>query len=603
MNRYRAISDYAVIGNGHTAALISRRGAVDWCCLPRFDSGAVFCRLLDDERGGFFEVAPTGDFRVTRRYIDTTNILETTFITDRGTLRLTDFMPAPADENPSPRSPHSLLRRLECLRDTVEVRIECRPTFDFAREPADFLIGSEGVVARTSSEQLEYCSTLSVIARDKAFNGTHTLHEGDVHWIALTYAPAADAVPGLSAGECDAEFDRTMLYWQHWASQCEYDGPYRDLVLRSALALKLLIFAPSGGIIAAPTTSLPDEIGGERNWDYRYTWLRDSGMLLDSLQQLGYHEESKRFIDWLERLCLQCQDDLRIMYRVDGEPAPDERSLSHLSGYKESRPVRIGNGATDQRQIDVYGHVLDAVVLCFERMPRPLNPDLWKFLCRLADRAASGWEEPDHGPWEIRGEAKHYLYSKLYCWVGLDRAIRFAEERQLGGDLAKWKEQRARLRHRIESQGYDSQRGAFTQAFDTKLLDATALALSLTEFLDASDPRMASTIKQIDAELSRNGLLYRYRNDDGLPGRDATFTLCGFWMVMNLALAGKEEQARRRFDRLCSFANDVGLMSEQIDADTGLSLGNFPQGFSHLGLIRAALHLRDMNEQKNVHKE
>ncbi|EMI15554.1 glycoside hydrolase 15-related protein [Rhodopirellula maiorica SM1] len=311
MNRYRAISDYAVIGNGYTAALISRRGSVDWCCLPRFDSGAVFCRLLDDERGGFFEVAPIGDFKVTRRYIDSTNILETTFITDTGTLRLTDFMPAPTDENPSPRSPHSLLRRLECLRGTVEVRIECRPTFDFAREPADFLIGSEGVVARTSSEQLEYRSTLSVIARDNAFKGTHTLHEGDSHWIALTYALAADGVPGLSAGECDAEFDRTMLYWQRWASQCQYEGPYRDLVLRSALALKLLIFAPGGGIIAAPTTSLPDEIGGERNWDYRYTWLRDSGMLLDSLQQLGYHEESKHFIDWLERLCLQCQDEFR----------------------------------------------------------------------------------------------------------------------------------------------------------------------------------------------------------------------------------------------------------------------------------------------------
>ncbi|EMI21825.1 Glycoside hydrolase 15-related domain protein [Rhodopirellula maiorica SM1] len=389
-----------------------------------------------------------------------------------------------------------------------------------------------------------------------------------------------------------AEQDRTIAYWQRWARQCEYDGPYYDRVIRSALVLKLLIHEPSGGVVGAPTTSLPCQIGGQRNWDYRYTWLRDTGMLLDALQQLGYHEESKRFIDWLEQICLHCNDGLRIMYRVDGEIAPDEQTLDHLAGFQNSSPVRIGNGATDQTQIDVYGHVLDAVVLCFERMPRKLKPQLWDLLRSLADRAAKGWREDDHGPWEIRGPAQPYLYSKLYCWVGLDRAIRFAEKHRLDGDREYWKQQRDEIRDTILSRGFHPSLRAFTETLGGDRLDASVLSIPLTGFLPGDDPRVVSTIETLKKNLSSNRLMYRYRHDDGLPGHDNPFSLCGFWMVMNLVLAGQIDEAKQWFDHLCSFANDVGLMSEQIDPKSGMLLGNFPQGFTHLGLIRAALHLR-----------
>lgn len=591
---FPAIADYAIIGNGRTAALISRAASIDWCCWPRFDSPAQFCRLLDVERGGFFQVAPPAWRSVTRSYEDATNLLATTFTTESGVLRLTDLMPLPDPEAEAPVFPHRLLRRVECVDGEVDVRLVFRPTFDYARRNADFHIRKGSLVATADDEALSLASEHPLQIGGDRVSGAWSMRAGQRSWLVLNHSPVSECEQHLQHSEEDseAEYRRTREHWRSWIGNCSYDGRWRDLVIRSALVLKLLVYQPGGGLIAAPTTSLPSEIGGVRNWDYRYTWLRDSGLVLDALQQLGYHDESMQFIDWLEQLKLS-GDGLRVMYTADGTPAPAEEELSHLSGYRRSRPVRIGNAAVDQMQIDNYGHVIDAVVLCYERMPRPMNPKLWSFLRKLVNRTADRWREPDQGPWEMRGSPRHYLYSKLYCWVGFDRAIRFAEQHDLPGELQHWKEQRAAVRSAILEHGFDADLGAFTQAFDSSDLDASVLPIPLSGFLRANDPRMQSTVEIIRERLARDGLVYRYSINDGLPGRDATFTLCSFWLVMNLALQRKIDEATDLFERICGHANDVGLLSEQIEPASGLLLGNFPQGFTHLGLVRAALHLAE----------
>ena len=589
----RPIADYAVIGNGRTAALVARNGSIDWCCWPRFDGPAVFCRLLDARHGGAFRIEPAGPYETSRRYVEATNILETTFRTPDGEVRLSDFMPAPSDSEDGRIFPHRLLRRIEGLASRVEVDIEFRPTFDYGRASAELILDSRGALARTEQEALSLVSPVPLEPAAGALTGRTTIAAGERVWLILTHSPPAEARDGLRLADDDAEaeWNRTVEYWLRWSGACTWDGPYRDLVLRSALVLKLLIFEPSGGLIAAPTTSLPETMGGVRNWDYRYCWLRDSGLMLDVMQQLGYHDESLHFIDWLERICLDCREHLQIAYAVDGGPAPAEARLDHLAGYRGSRPVRIGNDAARQVQLDASGHVIDAVSLCIERMPRPVRPELWELLRGLADRAADEWRIPDRGPWETQAEPQHHLYSKLYCWVALDRALKLSARAGLPADTENWIRERQAIREAILTQGYREEVGAFTQAFGSTALDASALTISLAGFLPPTDPRVLSTISRIRDELAQEGLVYRYLRDDGLPGREGSFALCSFWLVSNLALAGRLEEARELFDHVCGHANDVGLLSEQIDTRTGELLGNFPQGFTHLGLIRAALHL------------
>jgi alpha,alpha-trehalase len=590
-----AISDYAVIGNGQTAALVDCGGSIDWCCWPRFDSPAVFCRLIDAKRGGNFRVAPTGTFRQCRSYVPETNILQTRFTTGSGKLLLTDLMPAPAERDGEQVFPHRILRLVECTDGQIELDIVFRPSFDYARTTPCFQEHPRGSIAYGENEALGLVSRLPLELHSQQAIGRFRVSAGHRFWLILTHGPSADADELIRFSEDDAEteYDRTLNYWRRWAGQCRYEGPYRQQVVRSALVLKLLIFQPEGGLIAAPTTSLPAEIGGERNWDYRYTWLRDSGLVLDSLQQLGYHNESMQFIDWLEKLCLGKEDELRVLYRVDGKPAPNEHVLEHLSGYRNSKPVRIGNGAAEQTQVDNYGQIVDAVLLCYKRMPRAMGPDVWRLLRKLVNRAAERWDEPDQGPWELRQPPQHHLYSKLYCWVGLDRAIRFAEQHGLPGEIDGWRTQRDAVRQEILSRGYTTSVGAFTQSFGSRHLDASALTVPLVGFLPADDDRVLSTLQRIERDLTEAGLVYRYRFDDGLPGSDSTFALCSFWLVMNYALVGLTEKARALFEHICRFANDVGLLSEQINPASRELLGNFPQGFTHLGLIRAALHLKD----------
>lgn len=595
---YRPIGDYALIGDAHSAALVSRTGSIDWCCWPHFDSPAVFCRLLDANKGGFFEIGPVANFEVTRSYVPTTNILTTTFTTDTGKFRLTDFMPV----EPVTRthrgedivSRYQIVRLIEGITGDVEVELEFKPTFDYARAETTLESCRGGVIARAGKEALAlYCSQ-NFDCADAKVTKSFVVRERERHWVTLSYYQDTTRqriyLPSIDA---NAALETTARYWRDWWQTCRYDGPYSPLVHRSALVLKLLTFEPSGALIAAPTTSLPETIGGVRNWDYRFAWLRDSALIIYALQLLGYRDEATDFFNWLERLCIAERKEPHIMYQIDGGSDLEEQTLDHLAGYRDSRPVRIGNAAFQQKQLDVYGHVLDAALLYQERLRAPLPENWWNEVCFMANETVRHWRAPDNGIWEFRGGKKHFLYSKLLCWVALDRAIRLALGSGFPAKIDSWVSSRNEIRKAILTVGFDVEVGAFTQAFGEKHLDASALVIPLCGFLPASDPRVLSTVQRIQEKLTSKGMVYRYLSEDGLPGHEGTFALCSFWLVDNLALQGRIEEARELFERIASYANDLGLLAEEINPETGELLGNFPQGFTHLGLIRAALHIAE----------
>ncbi|MGH2604078.1 MAG: glycoside hydrolase family 15 protein, partial [Dehalococcoidia bacterium] len=402
-------------------------------------------------------------------------------------------------------------------------------------------------------------------ADDDALVGRLRVTAGERQWLTLAYQRShADGVAARSPEDADAALQQTLEYWTGWSEACTYRGDYEGLVRRSALVLKLLTFSPTGAIVAAPTTSLPEDIGGVRNWDYRYTWLRDSSLVLSALQSIGYHAEAASFFEWLERVCVECRDRLQVMFTVQAGTELPEQVLDHLDGYRASRPVRVGNAAADQRQLDIFGAVLDAAHLHFTTTDRRPSPTGWQLFRDLAERAARRWREPDHGIWEVRGPQRHFLYSKLLCWVALDRAERIAMRHGLDGDTERWRATAAEIRDAILGAGYDDGLGAFTQALDHPVLDASALAIPLVGLLPATDPRVQSTVARIRERLSVNGLVYRYATDqanDGVAGGEATFALCTFWLVDNLALAGRPDEARQLFERITGYANDVGLLS------------------------------------------
>ena len=585
---YRPIGDYAAIGNGRTVALVAADGAIDWLCLPDIDSDAVFCRLLDDRRGGFFRVGPSGELSSARSYLGDTNVLVSTFTTATGVVKVTDLMPAPDAAYPS-----ALLRLVEGVAGTVDIEVVFRPTFGFAAATTEMHLTSRGVTASTGVQQLTVQAPVA-LAPDHpgGARGETTVRAGERFWVTAAYSGRG---VHESPVEADAVLDATLDYWRRWSARCTYDGPYHPLVRRSALALKLLAFAPTGAVVAAPTASLPEEIGGVRNWDYRYAWLRDASLILYALQSIGYHDEADAFFGWLERLCLRCRDRLQIVYTVKGGQDLTERTLDHLEGWRASRPVRVGNAAAGQTQLDIYGELLDAAYLHLDAMP-DLQQDTWQVLALLADRAAQRWREPDEGIWEVRGGQRHFLYSKLLCWVALDRAIRIADAHDAPGDIDRWRQERDVIRKAILTDGYNRDLGAFTQSLGDASLDASALAIPIVGFLPPTDPRVRSTVARIQERLTADGLVYRYLTDatpDGVPGGEATFALCSFWLVDNLALAGQIDEARALFERVTGYASDVGLLAEEIDPHTGELLGNFPQGFTHLALIRSALAIAE----------
>ena len=589
------IGDYALLSDCRSAALVSRAGSVDWLCFPRFDAPAVFARILDAD-GGHFAIRPAGDFQVSRAYVDHTMALETTFRTDAGTAVLTDAMAIGLNDRGhdlGAGSPGVLIRRLRCTQGTLDVDVTYapRPEYGLIYPILEEITG--GIAARGGASRL----LLSAPAGFQIDGATATarLHvlAGQTVSFALQHGQLSEPpLAGWDAEEIAARLEGTLAGWRSWSAIHEtYAGPWRDLVLHSGRVLQALTFRPTGAIVAAPTTSLPETIGGERNWDYRYTWVRDASLTMDALWVAACPTEAGKFFGFLADAAaaqLQRGLDLQIMFGVGGEHDLSERELPHLAGWRASRPVRVGNGAWDQRQLDVYGELLSAAHRLAEQLGEP-DSVTRQFLAAAADMAASRWSEKDQGIWEIRGEPRDFLYSKLMCWVALDRAITLAP--QLGAEdrTAGWAVARDQIRAAILEHGWNERAGAFTQAFGSEDLDASNLMLAITGFLSGDDPRLKATVDAIAARLTdKRGLVYRYLAHDGLAGQEGTFLLCTFWLAHAQAVVGELDQATATFERAVAAINDVGLLAEEVDPHSGEMIGNFPQAFSHIGLINAA---------------
>ena len=603
---YPPIADYALISDCHSGALVSMDGSIDWCTFHRFEARPVFGRILDWAKAGFFRIAPLDDdYEPTRRYLPGTNVLETTFRTPAGTLVLTDFfvyrVPKPGEDAHSAHPDHQLIRIARCDEGEVAVKVKFVPRFDYGlTTPRLETLADDLVIAYGGADALVLQSELPFgHAQLSATEGNRTLEAGEEAFVVLTYQPPHELEPRrLGRDEVRAKLDMTSSTWAAWADRCAYEGPYREQVVRSALVLKGLTNGPTGAIVAAATTSLPEEIGGERNWDYRFSWLRDSALTLNALFALGYDEEARAYVDWLKRTTAGRASELQIMYGVGGERLLPEVELDWLEGYRGSKPVRIGNGAYSQFQLDVFGELLDTVWV-YRRHGGEIDDVFWEFLGRVAGAVIDRWRDPDQGIWEIRGEPRHFTYSKVMAWVALDRVVRIAELDGREGALDEWRANRDELRELIERDGVDPESGAFVQSFgDGGKLDASNLMIPIVGFVEHVDPRARATAERIAAELSADGFVYRYVTDgvDGLSGDEATFAICSFWLVECLARAGETERARELFERLLGFCNDVGLLAEEIDPHSGELIGNFPQAFSHLGLIQAAIAL-DLPEE------
>lgn len=599
---YPPISAYGLIGDCHTAALVSDAGSIDWYCPGRFDAPAVLCRLLDAGRGGFWSVCARDLPARSRSYLPGTNILKTSFSDGAARLELTDFMPVagrePAGTGYDIGSGGEIVRLVEASGDSgIEVEVRFRPTFDYARARTTLDMRPGLVEAKSESERLTLIIPGAQFQQDEqgGVSATFRLQPGQRRWLLLISGETAlTAEEAVQMRDLDGRLRATEQYWHQWSQRCTYRGTYRDQVLRSALVLKLLTYEPTGAIVAAPTTSLPEGIGGVRNWDYRYTWMRDSSLILYALLTIGYRNEAAGFFEFLKAVHKAHRDrPPQIMYTIEGKTELPEVKLDHLAGYQDSRPVRVGNEAANQHQLDIYGELLASASLYYRgaHEKRPITTDDWELLCGFVKRAAEGWQRPGHGIWEVRGETEKFLYSRIMCWVALHHGIRLAETYGLPAPLDEWRRVCAGIRKAILTKGVDPDRGVFTQAFGSKALDASALMIPQTGFLPATDPRVQSTIAAIRANLTEHSLVYRYRNGDSLPGGEGTFTPCTFWLVSALALSGKVTEANDLFEKTAARANDLGLMSEELDATNGAMRGNFPQGFTHLALIQAAVNL------------
>jgi GH15 family glucan-1,4-alpha-glucosidase len=598
---YPPIADYALLSDCHSGALVSKDGSIDWCTFHRFEARPVFARILDWAKAGFFRIAPLEDeYESTRRYLPGTNVLETTFLTHAGTLVLTDFfafrVPGPGEDAHSAHPDHQLIRIARCTEGEVAVKVKLVPRFDYGlTTPRLETLADDLVIVYGGADALVLQSELPFgDAERSATQGNRTLRVGEEAFVVLTYQLPQELDPlRLTRDQVHAKLEETTSTWAAWADRCTYDGPYREQVVRSALVLKALTNGPTGSIVAAATTSLPEEIGGERNWDYRFSWLRDSALTLNALFATGYTDEAHAYMDWLTRTTAGRARELQIMYGVGGERLLPEVELDWLEGYRGSRPVRIGNGAAQQFQLDTFGELLDTAWL-YRRHGGEIDEIFWDFLSRVGGVVLEKWREPDQGIWEIRGEPKHFVYSKVMAWVALDRLVRLAELDDRAGDVDNWRAVRDEIRDLVEREGVDAESSAFLQSFgDSGKLDASNLMIPIVGFVPHDDPRARATAQRIASELSADGFVYRYVTDgvDGLSGEEATFAICSFWLVECLARSGEQQRARELFERLLGFCNDVGLLAEEIDPHTGDLIGNFPQAFSHLGLIQAAIAL------------
>ncbi len=595
---YQPIEDYAIIGDLHTVALVGKNGSIDWCCIPRFDSPSVFGALLDAGKGGSFCISPqfSNDTKIGHKqlYLPETNILITRFLTAEGVGEITDFMPVKLSRQVDHQ--HNIIRSVAVVRGALTFEMVCRPAFNFARDAHQVYIFDDGAVFASESLCLGLSSTVKM--QDDGEGGaraTFTLQAGEsVHFV-LESARHSDIYPHrLSKGEYQENFQKTLTYWRHWISQCQYTGRWREMVYRSALVLKLLTYSPTGAIVAAATTSLPETIGGPRNWDYRYTWIRDASFTLYSLLTLGFTQEAEAFMGWLDARCheLKANGSLQPMYTIDGKHDLTEITLDHLEGYRKSGPVRVGNGAYKQNQLDVYGELMDAIYI-YNRYDA-ISYDLWKNLRRLLQWLEKNWDKPDEGIWEVRGGPKNFVHSRLMCWVAFDRALRLARQRGLPAPMVRWMETSGQIYEQIMEQGWNPKRKSFVQYYGSEAIDASALLMVLTKFAGATDFRMLSTINLIQKELTSDSLVHRYNPteaaDDGLGTMEGTFSPCSFWMAESLARAGRVDEGRLMLEKMLTYCNHVGLYAEEV-GQTGEALGNFPQAFTHLSLITACYNI------------
>ena len=602
---YQPIENYGVIGNMRTVALVGMDGSIDWFCCPHFDSPSVFAAILDDKKGGRFRIAPVSQGVTAKQlYWPETNVLVTRFFSEDGVGEIIDFMPVGLGEQ-GPLG-YQIIRQVEVVRGRMNFHMECFPAFNYARDQHETYLNNGGAVFQTAERSLQLSSTVPLTEGNSGVRAEFALKEGEKVTFALgEMVPEAEDMAQLTEQNSDQLFRSTVDYWRRWLAGSAYKGRWREMVERSALVLKLLTFEPTGAIVAAPTCSLPEEISGERNWDYRYTWIRDAAFTLYSLLHcLGSTEEATGFMHWIEARCHELNPDgsLQIMYGIDGRHTLTEENLDHLEGYKGSRPVRIGNGAYGQVQMDIYGELMDAVYL-YNKYGAPISYDFWTHLEQLVNWVCDNWQRTDEGIWEVRGGQQHFVYSKVMCWVAVDRALRLADKRSFPADRDRWEKVRDQIYKEIIDQGWSPSRQAFVQAYGSEHLDASNLIMPLVFFMAPTDPRMISTLDAInrspeDGGLVSNSLVYRYdvsKSADGISGDEGTFNICSFWLVEALTRLGRYDrsrlnEARLMFEKMLSYANHLGLYAEET-GPKGEALGNFPQAFTHLALVSAAFNL------------
>lgn len=595
MAEYQHIEDYGLIGDMNTVALVGIDGSIDFMCFPDFDSPSIFCRMLDHKKGGHFKITPTlEEANHKQLYLPDSNILLTRFLCKSGVAEISDFMVV--DEK-TPQ--HRLIRRVKAVRGEIRFRMECDPSFDYARCTHKTRLGENSVVfdpEKPNLTSIRLRSEVPLEVRDGAAYAEFTLHAGETAAFVLEEAiPGQDNPSTITHEYITTHFKKTMNYWVSWVNRSNYQGRWLEMVHRAALTLKLLTSQKYGSIVAAPTFGLPEDIGGERNWDYRFTWIRDASFTLYGLIRLGYTDEAGAFMKWIEDRCNDLNPDgsLQIMYGLDGRKHLEEENLLHLEGYKNSRPVRIGNGAYGQLQLDIYGELMDSVYL-YNKYGDPISIDLWHNLKRLINWVCDNWYRKDEGIWEVRGGQQEFLYSRLMCWVALDRGVRLAMKRSFPAPLMDWVRTRDEIHHDIIKNFWSHDRRAFIQHKGAKTLDAACLLMPLVKFVGPTDPRWLSTLRAIGDELVDDSLVYRYKTDiaasDGLSGEEGTFNMCTFWYVECLSRSGDIKKARFMFEKMLGYANHLGLFAEELGPD-GRQLGNFPQAFTHLGLISAAYNL------------
>ena len=597
---YLPIEDYGIIGDMRSVALVGKNGSIDWCCLPRFDSPAIFAAILDSGKGGRFQLAPLADGGVKQMYLPNTNVLVTRFFADQGMAEVTDFMPIGREAGgQTEQSSHQIIRIARAVRGPVQFRMECRPAFDFARTPHEIRIEPDGRNAVFASPQQQFAliSPLPLERDSTAAIAEFTLESGQEAVFAVRHR-SGQANESLCCEPLDGEvlLRETVRFWRAWVALNRYHGRWREIVTRSALVLKLLTYLPTGAIVAAATTSLPEAIGGVRNWDYRYTWVRDAAFTVYSMIRLGYTGEAAAFANFMQaRACEICPGEgpLNVMYGIDGRHDLREETLDHLDGYRGSKPVRVGNAAYGHLQLDIYGELMDTLYL-YDKYGTPLSYEMWTTIERLLDWLVNNWSQPDQSIWEVRGDRRQFTYSKLQCWVALDRGVRLARKRSFPTESDLWRRARNQIYTDIMRDAWNEQEGTFTQSFGSDAVDASSLMMPLMLFVSPRDPRMLSTLNRVRQELAADALVRRYEIGkaarDGLPGHEGFFTVCSFWLVEAMTRAGYVEEAQFLFEKLLSYANHLGLFSEEISA-RGELLGNYPQALTHLGLISAAYNL------------